>query len=52
MNESIERLEVAFFRSTLLGEDTALRDLLGRNSQTVRWISSTSPTSGTAKAQQ
>ena len=52
MNESIERLEVAFFRSTLLGDDTALRDLLGRNSQTVRWISSTSPTPGTAKAQQ
>ena len=52
MNESIERLEVAFFRSTLLGNDTALRDLLGKNSQTVRWISSTSPTPGTAKAQQ
>jgi hypothetical protein len=52
MNESIERLEVAFFRSTLLGDDTALRDLLGKNSQTVRWISSTSPTPGTAKAQQ
>jgi dienelactone hydrolase len=52
MNESIERLEVAFFRSTLMGDDSALRDLLGRNSQTVRWISSTSPTPGTAKAQQ
>ena len=52
MNESIEQLEVAFFRSTLLGDDTALRDLLGKNSQTVRWLSSTSPTPGTAKAQQ
>lgn len=52
MNESIERLEVAFFRSTLLGDDDALKDLLGKNSQTVRWISSTSPTPGTAKAQQ
>ena len=52
MNESIGRLEVAFFRSTLMGDDTALRDLLGKNGQTVRWISSTSPTPGTAKAQQ
>jgi dienelactone hydrolase len=52
MNESIERLEVAFFRSTLLGDDTALRDLLGKNGQTVRWISSASATPGTAKAQQ
>jgi dienelactone hydrolase len=52
MNDSIERLEVAFFRSTLLGDDSALKDLLGKNSQTVRWISSTSPTPGTAKAQQ
>lgn len=52
MNESIERLEVAFFRSTLMGDDSALKDLLGKNSQTVRWISSTSPTPGTAKAQQ
>jgi dienelactone hydrolase len=52
MNESIERLEVAFFRSTLMGDDSALRDLLGKNSQTVRWISSTSPTPGTAKARQ
>jgi dienelactone hydrolase len=52
MNESIERLEVAFFRGTLLGDDSALRDLLGKNSQTVRWISSTSPTPGTAKPQQ
>lgn len=52
MNEAIGRLEVAFFRSTLMGDDTALRDLLGKNNQTVRWISSTSPTPGTAKAQQ
>jgi hypothetical protein len=52
MNESIERLEVAFFRSTLLGDDTALSELLGKNSQTVRWISSISPTPGTAKARQ
>lgn len=52
MNEAIGRLEVAFFRSTLLGDDSALRDLLARNNQTVRWISSTSPIPGTAKAQQ
>jgi dienelactone hydrolase len=52
MNEAIERLEVAFFRSTLLGDDTALRDLLGKNNQTVRWISSTSPPPGAARAQQ
>lgn len=52
MNEAIGRLEVAFFRSTLMGDDTALRELLGNNSQTVRWISSASPTPGSAKAQQ
>ncbi|HZX84270.1 MAG TPA: hypothetical protein VFF19_11935, partial [Reyranella sp.] len=52
MNEAIGGLEVAFFRSTLLGDETALRDLLGKNSQTVRWISSTSEIPGTAKAQQ
>ena len=52
MNESIGRLEVAFFRSTLMGDDAALHELLGKNSQTVRWISSTSSTPGTAKAQQ
>jgi hypothetical protein len=52
MNEPIERLEVAFFRSTLLDDDSALKDLLGKDSQTVRWISSTSPTPGAAKAQQ
>ena len=52
MNESIERLEVAYFRSTLMGDDTPLRDLLGKNSQTVRWVSPTSATPGTAKARQ
>jgi hypothetical protein len=52
MNESVERLEVAFFRSTLMGDDTALRYLSGKNGHTVRWISSTSPPPGTAKAQQ
>jgi predicted dienelactone hydrolase len=52
MKEYIERLEVAYFRDTLLGDDTALRDLVGRNSQNVRWISSTSATPGTARAKQ
>jgi dienelactone hydrolase len=52
INDPIERLEVAFFRSTLLGDDSALKDLREKNSQTVRWISSTSTTPGTAKAQQ
>jgi hypothetical protein len=52
LSEYIERLEVAYFRDTLLGDDTALRDLVGRDSQNVRWINSTSPTPGTARAKQ
>jgi dienelactone hydrolase len=52
LNESIERLEVAFFRSALLDDYSALSDLLGKDSQTVRWINPTWPIPGTAKAQQ
>lgn len=52
VNESIERLQVAFFRSTLMGDDAALQYLVGRNSHTVRWISPTSATPGTARERQ
>jgi dienelactone hydrolase len=52
MNTAIGTLEVAFFRALLLGEPGPLRDLHGRDGQTVRWISSTSLPPGTAKAQQ
>jgi dienelactone hydrolase len=41
INESIERLEVAFFRSTLMGDDATLQYLVGRDSRSVRWISPT-----------
>lgn len=41
INESIERLEVAFFRSTLMGDDAPLQYLVGRNGQTLRWVSPT-----------
>lgn len=43
MIEAIERLQVAFFRSTLMGDDAALSYLVGRNGQTVRWVSPTGP---------
>jgi dienelactone hydrolase len=52
MNEYIGRLEVAYFRDALLGDRAALRDLVGRDHQNVRWISSTSPMPGTARARQ
>jgi dienelactone hydrolase len=52
MNEYIGRLEVAYFRDTLLGDHAALRDLAGKDHQNVRWISSTSPMPGTARARQ
>ena len=52
VNRTIEGLEVAFFRSALLGDDGPLRSLLGRDDQTVRWISPTSPSTGAAKARQ
>ncbi|GEP55039.1 alpha/beta hydrolase family protein [Reyranella soli] len=41
MNDAIERLEVAFFRSTLMGDDAPLSYLVGRNGRTVRWVSPT-----------
>lgn len=52
MNRAIERLEVAFFRSTLRGDSGPLRSLIGRSDQTVRWISPTSPPTGAANARQ
>jgi dienelactone hydrolase len=52
INEAIGRTQVAFFRSALLGDETALRAMLGRSDQTLRWISPNSPPPGTAKARQ
>lgn len=52
MNGAMEKLEVAFFRSTLLGDPGPLQSLIGRSDQTVRWISPTSPSTGAAKARQ
>jgi dienelactone hydrolase len=52
MNTAIEAYQVAFFRSVLLGESGPLLALLGRNDQTVRWISSTSAPPGAARARQ
>jgi dienelactone hydrolase len=43
MNDAIDRLQVAFFRSTLVGDDAALSYLVGRNGQAVRWVSPTDP---------
>lgn len=51
VNTAIQTFEVAFFQSTLLGEHAPLLGLIGRNDQTVRWISPTSPP-GTASAKQ
>jgi predicted dienelactone hydrolase len=52
INGAIGRTQVAYFRSALLGDETALRGLLGRSDQTLRWISPNSPPPGTAKARQ
>lgn len=52
MNGTIERLEVAFFRNALLGDPGPLKSLIGRNDQTVRWISPTAPSAGAANARQ
>lgn len=52
VNTAIQAYEVAFFQSALLGEHGPLLGLLGRNDQTVRWISPTSPPPGTASAKQ
>jgi dienelactone hydrolase len=48
MNAAIESYEVAFFRGALLGDRAPLLALLSRSTQTVRRISSTSPSSGAA----
>lgn len=50
MNDAVGRLEVAYFRSTLMDDSDALRDLIGKAGQSVRWISPTSATPGTANA--
>lgn len=52
INGAIGRTQVAFFRSALLGDEAALRALLGRSDQTLRWISPNSPPPATAKARQ
>jgi hypothetical protein len=52
MNASIEALQVAFFRSTLLGDPAPLQGLIGRDDQSVRWISPTAPAAGAASARQ
>ena len=41
--QAMPAMQVAFFRSALLGDDGPLQSLLGRDDQTVRWISPTSP---------
>ena len=51
VNTAIQAFEVAFFQSALLGAHAPLLGLIGRNDQTVRWISPTSPP-GTASAKQ
>lgn len=52
MNAAIKAYQVAFFRSVLLGDPGPLLALVGKNDQTVRWISSTSTPPGAAKARQ
>ena len=51
VNAAIQAFEVAFFKSALVDEHAPLLGLIGRNDQTVRWISPTSPP-GTASAKQ
>lgn len=52
INEAIGKTQVAFFRSALLHDEAPLRALLGRNDQTLRWISPNSPLPGAARARQ
>ncbi|MBI2737468.1 MAG: hypothetical protein HYX38_13110 [Rhodospirillales bacterium] len=52
MNEAIGRLEVGFFRSTLMGDDAPLSHLVGRNGHIVRWINPTSTAPGIASERQ
>jgi dienelactone hydrolase len=52
MNAAIEALQVAFFKTALIGDAAPLRALVGRNGQSVRWISPTAPAAGAASARQ
>ncbi len=52
MNAAIVMHTATFFDGALRGDDKAMRALVGRNDQTVRWISSTSTPPGTASARQ
>lgn len=52
MSAAIQAFEVAFFRSVLKGEPGPLLGLVGRDDQTVRWISPTSVPAGAASARQ
>jgi dienelactone hydrolase len=52
MNAAIRAFEVAFFRKVLRDEEGPLLGLVGRDDQTVRWISPTSPPAGAANARQ
>lgn len=49
INAAIEGLEVAFFRAVLLGEPGPLRDLRGRDGESVRWVNATPQPPGTAR---
>ncbi len=52
INTALQDYQVAFFLSTLKNEKDALQGVVGRNRQSVRWISPTSPTPGAASARQ
>jgi len=52
MNQAIGQLEVAYFRAILMDDDGALRGIVGKDGQSVRWINPTSATPGTANAKQ
>lgn len=52
MNAAIEGLEVAFFRAVLLGEPGPLRELRGRDGESMRWIDAASRPPGAARVQQ
>ena len=52
ISTAIVKHTVAFFDGVLRGHDKAMLDLVGRNDQTVRWISSMSKPPGTASARQ
>ena len=52
IHSAIQAHQVAFFRSVLLDDPAPMLALVGRNDQTVRWISSTSPPVKAAKVGQ